>query len=73
MTQTTISSFDEDLVRAISHSFNEPEWLERARLDALREFISSPPEKNPLYTKYVSTFDFPIEPFRMVLGRSQPD
>ncbi len=73
MTQSTISSFDEDLVKAISSSLNEPEWLEKSRLEAFREFASSPPEKNPLYTKYVSTFDFPIEPFRMVPGRSGVD
>jgi Fe-S cluster assembly protein SufB len=68
-----MSSFNEDLVRSISSSLKEPEWLERARLEAFEEFLSSPSEKNPLYTKYVSTFDFPIEPFRMVPGRSEVD
>lgn len=73
MSQTAVSSFDEDLVRSISASLNEPSWLTTSRLDAFRQFVALPPEKNPLYTKYVSTFSFPLERFRLVPGRSEVD
>ncbi len=73
MTQTEVSSFDERLVRSLSTSFDEPDWLTEARLSAFRQFVSLPPEKNPLYTKYVSTFDFPLGKFKLVPGRSEAD
>ena len=72
MSQKAVS-FDEDLVRAISSSLNEPPWLTKSRLEAFEQFASLPPEKNPLYTKYVSTFRFPLEPFTMVPGRTPID
>jgi Fe-S cluster assembly scaffold protein SufB len=68
-----MSSFDEELVRSISRSLNEPEWLENARMEAFKEFLPAPPEKNPLYTKYVSSFNFPLEPYAMVPGKSEVD
>ena len=73
MSQAAVSSFDEDLVRAISASLKEPSWLTESRLEAFRQFTSLPPEKNPLYTKYVSTFQFPLEMFTVVPGRSAID
>ena len=73
MSQTAVSSFDEDLVRSISASLHEPAWLTAARLDAFRQFSALPPEKNPLYTKYVPTFNFPLEGFRLVPGNSEID
>ncbi len=73
LSQTEVSAFDEDLVRALSASFGEPAWLTDARLSAFKDFASLPPEINPLYTKYVSTFSFPLEQFRMVPGRSEAD
>ena len=73
MSQTAVSSFDEDLVRSLSNSLKEPSWLTTARLEAFKKFITLPPEKNPLYTKYVSTFDFPLEKFRMVPGHTEID
>jgi Fe-S cluster assembly protein SufB/Fe-S cluster assembly protein SufD len=72
MSQAALS-FNEDLVRELSASFGEPSWLEKARLDAFSEFLALPQEKNALYTKYVSTFSFPLEPFKLVLGRSKLD
>jgi Fe-S cluster assembly protein SufB len=73
MSQTALSSFDEDLVRSISVSLNEPSWLTEFRLKAFNQFVSLPTEKNPLYTKYVSTFSFPLEKFKIVPGRSEVD
>lgn len=68
-----MSSFDEDLVRSISASLNEPSWLTDVRLQAFKYFVSLPPEKNPLYTKYVSTFDFALDRFAMMPGRTEID
>jgi FeS assembly protein SufD len=73
MSQTAVSSFDENLVRALSSSLKEPEWLMDSRLAAFREFASLPPEKNPLYTKYVNTFNFPLDPYRLIPGKSEID
>ncbi len=73
MSQTAVSSFDEGLVRSISSSFKEPDWLRELRLQAYREFVALPPEKNPLYTKYVSTFNFPLDQFRLIPGESTVD
>ena len=73
MSQTAVSSFDEDLVRSISASFKEPSWLTDSRLEALKQFIALPPERNPLYTKYVSTFSFPIDGFAVAPGHSEID
>ena len=52
---------------------NEPDWLTSTRLEAYKEFAVLPPEKNPLYTKYVSTFNFPLEQFKLVPGQSKID
>jgi len=73
LTQAAVSSFDESLVGSISSSLKEPDWLTSLRLEAYRQFIELPPERNPLYTKYVSTFDFPLSPFRVVPGRTEVD
>jgi len=73
LSQTAVSSFDEDLVRSLSSSLDEPDWLVNSRLEAYKEFIALPPEKNPLYTKYVSTFSFPVDQFKMVPGRGKID
>jgi Fe-S cluster assembly protein SufB/Fe-S cluster assembly protein SufD len=73
MSQTAISSFNEDLVRSISASLNEPSWLTEFRIQAFKHFVALPPEKNPLYTKYVSTFDFPLDKFRVFPGRTEID
>ena len=73
MTQRAVSSFDEELVRKISSSLNEPGWLMESRQEAYRQFVELPSEKNPLYTKYVSTFDFPLDPFTVVPGRAEVD
>ena len=73
MSQTAVSSFDVDLVKSLSASFNEPNWLTEARLAAFREFVTLPPEKNPLYTKYVSTFNFSLDQFKMTKGRTKLD
>lgn len=72
MSQTAVS-FDENLVRSISSSLKEPSWLTGLRLDAFKQFATLPPEKNPLYTKYVSTFDFPIDKFTIIPGQSEID
>jgi len=73
MSQTAMSSFNEDLVRSLSVSFREPDWLTEFRLDAFGRFVELPPEKNPLYTKYVSTFNIPIDHFRVDADRSRAD
>lgn len=68
-----MSSFDEDLVRSLSDSLDEPDWLKETRLEAFRDFVALPPEKNALYTKYVSTFNFSLDQFRVVPGRTEVD
>ncbi len=73
MSQTAVSSFDESLVRALSSSLEEPDWLADARLEACKEFVALPPEKNTLYTKYVSTFNFPLDQFKIIPGKSEID
>jgi len=73
LSQSAVSSFGEDLVRSLSASLNEPDWLTNSRLEAYKEFVILPPEKNPLYTKYVSTFDFPLEQFKLVPGQAKID
>ena len=72
MSQAAIS-FGEDLVRALSRSLGEPGWLTSLRLDALKYFTDLPPETNPLYTKYASTFGFPVDQFRMTAAKSAVD
>ena len=73
MSQTAVSSFDEALVESLSASLNEPDWLTNSRLEAYKEFVILPPEKNSLYTKYVSTFDFPLDQFKLVPGQAKID
>ena len=50
LTQTAMSSFDENLLRSISASLHEPSWLTDSRLEAFRQFVALPPENNRLYT-----------------------
>jgi FeS assembly protein SufD len=71
--QSAVFSFGEDLVRSLSRSLGEPDWLTSARLEAYKSFIQLPPEINPLYTKYVSTFGFPVDQFRMSVQKSKVD
>ena len=73
MSQTAMASFTEDTVRSISASLKEPDWLRDSRLQAYQQFVALPPEKNPLYTKYVSTFNFPLEQFKVLPGKSTLD
>ena len=73
MSQTAVGSFDEELVRALSESRNEPEWLRESRLKALAEFSSLPLEKNPLYTKYTNISSFDLSRFGMVAGKTTAD
>ncbi len=73
MSQAIVGSFDEDLVRAISVSLKEPDWLRDSRLKAFSEFVSLPPEKNPLYTKYVNSSSFDLGQFRVTPGKTDID
>jgi FeS assembly protein SufD len=73
LSQTAVSSFDADLVRSLSASLKEPDWLTDSRLEAYRTFVALPPEKNPLYTKYVDTFSIPLEQFKLIPGQSKVD
>ena len=66
MSQEALGSFDEKLVEELSGSLGEPTWLREARLKAFRDFVSLPPEQNPLYTKYVSTFKLDLSPFHLI-------
>jgi FeS assembly protein SufD len=72
MSQEAVS-FGEDLVRGLSRSLGEPDWLTAFRLDAFRSFAALPPETNPLYTKYAATFGFSLDRFRMTTARSDVD
>ncbi|HZW84716.1 MAG TPA: Fe-S cluster assembly protein SufD, partial [Nitrososphaerales archaeon] len=62
-TTPALGSFDEAHVRSLSESMREPSWLTSFRLQSLADFASLPHEKNPLYTKYVRTFDFDLGEF----------
>jgi Fe-S cluster assembly protein SufB/Fe-S cluster assembly protein SufD len=73
MSQTTMGPFEEGLVRSISESRHEPAWLLNARLEAFQQFVSLPPERNTLYTKYVKTFSFDVSKFHLSPGRSDVD
>ncbi len=73
MSQTIVGSFDEDLVRALSESLKEPGWLRESRLNAFSEFVSLPPEKNPLYTKYANISSFDLGQFNLAPGRAEVD
>ncbi|MDG6985841.1 MAG: Fe-S cluster assembly protein SufD [Nitrososphaerota archaeon] len=72
MSQAAVS-FGEELVRSLSKSLDEPDWLTASRLEAFRSFSQLPPELNPLYTKYVSTFGFQVDQFKMTTGKSEVD
>jgi FeS assembly protein SufD len=60
MSQQFLGQFTEEAVREISRYLKEPSWLTEFRLSSFQDFITLPPEKNPLYTKYayVSAFDY---------------
>ncbi|MDA4120968.1 MAG: SufD family Fe-S cluster assembly protein [Thaumarchaeota archaeon] len=73
MSQTTLGSFEEALVRTLSEVRQEPQWLLDARLEAFRQFVALPAEKNPLYTKYVSTFGFDISKFQLSPSKQELD
>ncbi|MGP8125271.1 MAG: Fe-S cluster assembly protein SufD [Nitrososphaerales archaeon] len=73
MSLTAVGSFDEGLVRALSESLGEPDWLRESRLKALVEFSSLPPERNPLYTKYASISGFDLSKFGMAPGKTTVD
>jgi Fe-S cluster assembly protein SufB len=73
MAQVATGVFTEDLAREISESLGEPSWLTRTRLDSFRLFSSLPPETNPLYTKYVSTFDLDVSGYPLSPTGSRPD
>ncbi|MDG6913802.1 MAG: Fe-S cluster assembly protein SufD [Nitrososphaerota archaeon] len=73
MSQASVSSFNEDLVRSTSESLGEPSWLRDARLDSFGHFTRLPPEKNPLYTKYAGLFGLSLEKFGVTQARSDID
>ena len=73
VSQATMGPFDGELARSISDSLGEPSWLREARLQACLKFASLPPERNPLYTKYVSTFNFDPTSFRLTPQRTSID
>ena len=60
VSQKELGAFDESLVSALSESRSEPRWLRDVRLDSYGKFKELPTERNPLYTKYASTFGFDI-------------
>lgn len=72
MSQTAVS-FGEELVRSLSKSLDEPDWLTASRLSAYKSFVELPPEINPLYTKYVGTFGFQVDQFKMSTSKSKID
>lgn len=73
MSQQTVGPFNEGLVRSLSASLAEPEWLTRMRLSALEVFSSLPLEKNPLYTKYAQISSFDPSKFNVLPGKEQVD
>ncbi len=51
----------EDYVEILSRSNNEPSWLTRFRLDALRTYNVLPEEQSNLYTKYALNLGISLE------------
>jgi Fe-S cluster assembly protein SufB len=73
LSQTEVSPFNEELATSISESLGEPSWLAASRKEAFTEFAALPPERNPLYKKYASAFDFPLDQFRASTGTARVD
>jgi Fe-S cluster assembly scaffold protein SufB len=73
MTQSMVGSFDEELVKRLSNSLEEPAWLTQERLEAYKRYSSLPQETNPLYTKYVSTFGIGLDGFNLSAERERLD
>ncbi len=73
MSTAAVGVFDEEAVRGISGSLEEPSWLTDLRLRALTDFSSLPPEKNPLYTKYANLSSFDLSRFSPGTGQTPPD
>jgi Fe-S cluster assembly protein SufB/Fe-S cluster assembly protein SufD len=65
--------FNEALVNALADSAREPDWLRRARLDALGLFLSLPAERNPLYTKYAHVSEFDLSQFGVLPDKPELD
>jgi FeS assembly protein SufD len=68
-----MGSFDEELVRRLSKSLQEPSWLTQERLGAYERFSALPEESNPLYTKYVRAFGVGLGSFTVKAEREHLD
>jgi Fe-S cluster assembly protein SufB/Fe-S cluster assembly protein SufD len=73
MSQLVVGSFNEDRIRSLSESMNEPPWLRSARLKAFEDFVSLPLEINPLYTKYTHISNFDLSKFTIDSTKTRPD
>jgi Fe-S cluster assembly protein SufB/Fe-S cluster assembly protein SufD len=63
MSEQLLGDFNEHAIRELSSSLKEPEWLLRFRLRSFENFLSLPPETNPLYTKYTYISQFNVSDF----------
>jgi len=73
MAQQVAGAFTEETVKSLSSSLAEPEWLERFRLDAYRNFVALPLETSSLYTKYAYLSKFDPAQFPLRSGKETID
>ena len=73
MGETQLGHFDEPLIGSLSRERGEPAWLREFRSGSFKDFVSLPPERNQLYTKYVSTFNVDVTGFPLSPSQSEVD
>jgi len=61
MTELTLASTTEQSITALSHSRQEPDWLQTFRIRSLKLFRELPAELSSLYTKYVDLAGIDVE------------
>jgi Fe-S cluster assembly protein SufB len=61
MSELTLANANEEQVRSLSKSRQEPEWLQEFRIKSLNLFRKLPAELSSLYTKYVDLAGIELE------------
>ena len=65
MTELTLASTTEQSITTLSHSRQEPDWLQTFRIRSLKLFRELPAELSSLYTKYVDLAGIDVESTRL--------
>jgi Fe-S cluster assembly protein SufB/Fe-S cluster assembly protein SufD len=66
MSQTAIGQFNEGAIIELSSARKEPEWLRRFRLESFQNYLNTPVEKSPLYSKYTNVSRFEVGEFATI-------